>query len=181
MTYVVAGQNFMGRQEEMANNEPESAHRDDERDNFGQGHKDKVQIGTFIQESIPRQLAKYAERAKGSISLMADDFLPRNITLKAQRLLATTEDPNEEGTMLTNWIRIDEGVIFRARGFMWQDDDSNSIDEEGAATYMAARNGIIDTPLISKMSKICHGYHLVTLKNKWDMNTGEDYIDYVKF
>jgi hypothetical protein len=58
------------------NNETEAAHRDDERDNFGQGNKVKVQIGTFIQESIPRQLEKYANQAQDSISLTADDMLP---------------------------------------------------------------------------------------------------------
>jgi hypothetical protein len=161
------------------NNETEAAHRDDERDNFGQGNKVKVQTGTFIQESIPRQLEKYANQAQDSISLTADDMLPNHIMHKAKRLLATTENPDNPDEMLTNWIRMDEGFVFRASGFMWQDNDGNTINEEGAMQYLAARNGLIQTSLISKMSKICYGYHLVTFTTKMDPETGETFTDYV--
>jgi hypothetical protein len=74
---------------------------------------------------------------------------------------------------------MNEGFVFRASGFMWQDNDGNSINEEGAMEYLAARNGLIQTHLISKMSKICYGYHLVTLTTKMDPETGETFTDYV--
>jgi len=73
---------------------------------------------------------------------------------------------------------MEAGIIFRASGRMWQDRPHYSIEREGAEAYLAARDGVIETNLISKMSEICHGYHLVTLSIKMD-KTGEDYTDYI--
>lgn len=74
---------------------------------------------------------------------------------------------------------MDSDIIFREKGSMWQDQHYYSIDKEGAEMYLAARNEVIDTNLISKISQICHGYLLVTLTTKIVPKTGESYTDYI--